>query len=172
MHFRTSIPHNTRNRDTWEDSLRPYGMTATPAVRRDRCNWSFGIQREISPNLAVEASYIANRGVWWNSPGLIDVNALTPQRLASFGLDITNSADQNSIKGTLADAGSRGFHGPYVGYPTNVSLAQSLRPFPQFTSITSLWSPLGNTWYDSLQVKGTKRFSHGLSFTSNFTWSK
>jgi hypothetical protein len=72
----------------------------------------------------------------------------------------------------LAAAASRGFQAPYAGYPTNVSLAQALRPFPQFTSITSLWSPLGNTWYDSLQVKVTKRYSYGLSFNTGFTWSK
>ena len=27
--------------------------------------WSIGLQREINRNLVVEASYVANRGVWW-----------------------------------------------------------------------------------------------------------
>jgi hypothetical protein len=134
--------------------------------------WSIGVQREIFQNLAVEVAYVGNRGVWWNSPGLIDVNALTPERIASVGLDLNSTADQNLLKGTLAAAASRGFKAPYVGYPTSVSLAQSLRPFPQFNSITSLWSPLGKTWYDSLQVKATKRLSYGLSFASTFTYSK
>ena len=57
-------------------------------------------------------------------------------------------------------------------YPLSATVAQSLRPFPQFASITSLFSPLGKSWYDSLQVKATKRYSFGLSFTSAFTWSK
>jgi hypothetical protein len=35
-----------------------------------------------------------------------------------------------------------------------------------------MWAPLGNNWYDSLQVKGTKRYSHGLDFTAAFTWAK
>jgi hypothetical protein len=157
-----------------------YAGKQAPAVWYDRnagrparqVQWSFGIQREFFQNLAVEVSYIGNRGAWWNSPGLIDVNALTPERLASFGLNVASSADQALLRGTLAAAAARGFKAPYAGYPTNVSLAQSLRPFPQFTSISSLWSPLGNTWYDSLQVKAAKRYSSGLSFTTGFTWSK
>ena len=36
----------------------------------------------------------------------------------------------------------------------------------------SRWSPLGNNWYDSLQVKVTKRHSHGLDGTLSFTWQK
>jgi hypothetical protein len=35
-----------------------------------------------------------------------------------------------------------------------------------------MWAPLGRTWYDSLQVKVTKRFSHNFDFTYNFTWQK
>src|ERR1700674_2982413 len=74
---------------------------------------------------------------------------------------------------TSATAAARGFNkAPYAGFPLTSPVAQSLRPFPQFGSITYLWSPLGKTWYDSLQVKVTQRFSHGLSFTSAFTWQK
>jgi Carboxypeptidase regulatory-like domain/TonB dependent receptor-like, beta-barrel len=157
-----------------------YAGKQAPAVFYDQnagrparqVQWSFGVQREIFQNLAVEVSYIGNRGVWWNSPGLVDVNALTPARIAAAGLDLANAADQSLLRGTLAAAASRGFKAPYAGYPTNVSLAQSLRPFPQFNSINSLWAPLGKTWYDSLQIKATKRLSSGLSFTSGFTWSK
>jgi hypothetical protein len=159
-----------------------YAGKQAPAVWYDRnagrparqLQWSLGIQREISQNLVVEVLYVGTRGVWWNSPGLIDVNALTPQRIASAGLDINSPADQALLRGQLGAAGAvaRGFKAPYAGYPTNVSLAQALRPFPQFTSITSLWSPLGKTWYDLLQLKATKRVSHGLSFTSALSWSK
>lgn len=35
--------------------------------------WSVGVQRELNRNLAVEASYVGNRGIWWNAPALIDV---------------------------------------------------------------------------------------------------
>ena len=137
--------------------------------------WSFGLQREINQNLVVEASYVANRGVWWPSPGLINVNATSLDRLAANHLDINNAADRSLLTARLSDpiAVQRGFSGrPYPGFPLTQTVAQALRPFPQFTTIANYWPPLGKTWYDSLQVKATKRYSHGLSLTSTFTWSK
>src|SRR4029077_6702882 len=38
--------------------------------------WSIGLQREISRNTVVEASYVGNRGAWWLSPNLAAYNAL------------------------------------------------------------------------------------------------
>jgi hypothetical protein len=35
-----------------------------------------------------------------------------------------------------------------------------------------LGPPMGKTWYDSLQTKATKRFSHGLAAQASFVWSK
>ncbi len=137
--------------------------------------WSIGLQRELARDLAVEANYVGNRGVWWNAPGLVDVNALSPQAINAAGLSLNNPADVQLLASPLnsALAISRGFNKPpFAGFPLAASVAQSLRPFPQFSSITALWAPDGNTWYDSLQAKATKRFSRGLQFSSVFTWSK
>jgi len=52
-------------------------------------------------------------------------------------------------------------------------VAQALRPFPEYNDALATWfSPLGNSWYDALQVKVNKRVTHGLQFTSNFTYQK
>jgi len=52
-------------------------------------------------------------------------------------------------------------------------VAQSLRPFPQFSSVlTPTGAAQGKTWYEALQVKATKRFSHGLDGTFTYTRSK
>lgn len=138
--------------------------------------WSIGLQREISRDLVVEASYVGNRGVWWTAPGLLDVNANRPDALLrNNGLDISTAADRTLLAATVASATAvaRGFNrAPYGGFPTGSTVAQSLRPYPQFGTIIALWSPIGNTWYDSLQVKINKRFSHGLSLTSAYTWQR
>ena len=159
-----------------------YATTQAPATWYDQnagrparqMQWSFGVQREISKDLAVEVNYVANRGVWWNAPGLIDVNALSIQRINALGLNLNNPADVTLLGSRLnsATAIQRGFGAPYAGFPLTATVAQSLRPFPQFSSITPLWAPDGNTWYDSLQAKATKRFSRGLQFTALFTWAK
>ena len=137
--------------------------------------WSIGIQREINRNLVVDANYVGNRGAWFQANSLIDLNALTPERLAAFGLDLRKADDRTLLTSQVgsAAAAARGFNRlPYPGFPTGQTVAQSLRPYPQFGGLGSRWSPLGNNWYDSLQVKVTKRYSHGLDFTSAFTWQK
>jgi hypothetical protein len=137
--------------------------------------WSIGLQRQLMRDLVVEASYVGNRGIWWQAPGLVDVNALTPRAISAAGLNINNPADVTLLQSPLnsALALSRGFGKvPFTGFPTTLSVAQSLRPFPQFSSISALWAPDGNTSYDSLQAKATKRLSHGLDGTVLFTWAK
>src|SRR5437867_2468505 len=59
--------------------------------------WSVGFQREIFQSLAVDLTYVANRGVWWQAPVLINWNANTPERLTSFGLDVNNAADRGLL---------------------------------------------------------------------------
>jgi hypothetical protein len=137
--------------------------------------WSAGIQREIFRNTAVEASYVGNRGAWWDAPGLLNINAVTPQILAAHGLSVTNPADQAILTSLLSSALAKqnGFSSPpYPGFPLTQTVAQSLRPYPQYTTVATYWDPLGKTWYDALQMKGTQRLRHGLSAVSTFTWSK
>ena len=154
------------------------------AARPGRQNqWSIGAQRELTPNTVVEASYVANRGVWWNGGTTTApvgpygfINQVSPQAFAAYGLSpYTNPADNLLLGQTLSNAAVIARVGnflPYPGYSTGNTLLNALRPFPQFSTIGVVNSPTGQTWYDSLQVKGTKRLSHGLQVNSTFTWSK
>jgi hypothetical protein len=137
--------------------------------------WNIGLQREIAKDLVVEAAYVANRGAWLELNSLRSINSLTAERLASFGLNLNNAADRALLRSRLdsSTAAQRGFNRPpYSGFPPGQTVAQSLRPFPQFGTISRLYSPMGASWYDSLQVKATKRLSHGLDFISTFSWQK
>lgn len=136
--------------------------------------WNISLQRELTKDLMVEAAYVGNRGAWETANGLVSLNALSPQRLAQFGL---NPTDPNTIsllgsKLSSPQAQAAGFRAPYAGYSLDNTVAQSLRPYPQFGNVGITWAPLGNSWYDALQLKVTKRMSHGLDLTASYTRSK
>ena len=161
----------------------PAGLTGPPVVVDQNAGrparqymWSIGIQREILPNLLVEASYVGNRGVWWYSAVTDNYNAISPQFLLSqYGLDVNSVADRTILTAPIGSAAAGRFQNklPYSGFPLTATVAQSLRPYPQFsTGLAPLYAPQGKTWYDSLQMKVTKRYSHGLDFTYTFTWQK
>jgi hypothetical protein len=147
--------------------------------------WSVGIQREVVRNIALEVSYIGNRGVWWQAGPLIDINSITPEYLKTkYNLDISNPADRQLLTTPLLTVRAKGpeyaarFPIPFTNFPIGTtlypgaSLLQAIRPIPQFTGINFVWAPLGKTWYDSLQLKLTKRFSHNLDVIYSFTYQK
>lgn len=137
--------------------------------------WNISLQRELRKDLVVEIAYVANRGVWLEANNLINHNAINPARLQALGLDLNNPADRQLLTSAIdsPQAASRGFTRPYAGFPGTATVAQSLRPFPQFNDRLAVrWAPVGNSWYDSLQVKLNKRYSHGLDLTAAFTWQK
>jgi hypothetical protein len=148
--------------------------------------WSFGVQHEVVPNLVVDASYVGNRGIWWptylGSP-LVNYNYLSTPLLNQYGLNLNNPADLQTLLAHIGTPQAGRFQGqlPFPNFPLNQTVAQALRPYPQFNTNCvgfstsgpcSINAPLGDTWYDALQVSATKRFSYGLQFNFGFTWSK
>ena len=135
--------------------------------------WSVGLQREVTRNTFVEASYVGNRGAWWLSTISNNYNAISANALQAAGLDINSAADRTILTSQITSAGAGRFQNklPYAGF--SGSVAQSLRPFPQFISgLSPIWAPQGRTWYDSLQAKVTQRVWHGLEAQYVFTWAK
>ncbi|HLK51710.1 MAG TPA: TonB-dependent receptor [Bryobacteraceae bacterium] len=164
--------------------------------------FSIGFQREITRNLVIEASYVGNRAVWLSAGvfgPLGYLSQISPQRYASFGLypypgtgpcasggsvcastTYNNYADYllmlqpiNSAPVVSAMA-ARGITNlsPYPGFPANNSLQSTLYPFPQYGNLAVSNSATGNSKYDSLQAKLTKRLSHGIQAGGSFTWGQ
>ncbi len=161
--------------------------------------FSFGFQREITPNLIVDVSYVANRAVWLMGLNTGFLSQLSPQTYAQYGLypypgtgpcasgggvcpstTYNNYADYLLTLQPLNSANVANFfaaHGshvpiPYNGFPLTSSLQSALYPFPQYGALNPSNSPIGRSKYDSLQVKATKRFSHGLQAGGAFTWGQ
>jgi Carboxypeptidase regulatory-like domain len=149
--------------------------------------WNITAQRTIGRDLAVEAGYVGNRGVWEVAgTSLAPENALSQSTLAALGIpssDFSNvtlatafntsiSALTTAEKQALAGVGLTQFL-PYGNFPQTQTVRQSVLPFPQYTGLMApLGGPLGKNWYDALQTKFTKRFSRGLTANANYTYSK
>jgi hypothetical protein len=145
----------------------------------------------VGAGTVVDVSYVGNRGVWWTAPLLAtsNYNALTPADIAKAGLNINSPTDMalltTPISSPLVQArfpslaiktlpsGLQTVPSVYAGFPATQQLGQALRPNPQWFGVPPfLGPPLGDTWYDSLQAKVTKRYSHGLDVQYAFTWQK
>lgn len=137
-------------------------------------NFSAGIQREIMRNLVAEISYVGNRGAWWQANSLVNDKAITPAMLSQFGLDINSATDRALLALPIGSpqAAARGLFKPYANFPSTQTVKQAISPYPEYTSMLRLWVPIGDTWYDSMQITLNKRFSHGLDFQGSYTWSK
>jgi hypothetical protein len=135
---------------------------------------NIGIQRSLTKDMTLEADYVGARGTQFEANNLINVNQVTPQILAAHGLDVTTTAAQNLLRSTMASSAvaAAGFTVPYAGFPTGQTLAQALKPYPQFSSVGIARAMVGNYWYDSLQVKLQRRMSKGLWVLGTYTWSK
>jgi hypothetical protein len=64
---------------------------------------------------------------------------------------------------------------PGVGLPYAIylgTISQMLRPFPQYSNVTSTYGNLGNSHYNSLQAVVRKTLSSGMTFMVNYTLAK
>ncbi|MBI3696697.1 MAG: TonB-dependent receptor [Acidobacteria bacterium] len=138
----------------------------TTLIRRDGArvpytqNFSFGLQYQLPRSTALEVSYIGNKGTRLLSPGLDDLNQVPVSALA-LGDKLLDPLSANPSAAPL----------PYAGF--NGTLAQALRPFPQFQGVgQGQWANFGTSRYDSLQILASRHFTRGLALLAAYTWSK
>ena len=120
--------------------------------------YSLNLQREINKFL-IDVDYQGNRGYRLNST--VDINQVNPSYL------YLGSLLSQSI--TAPGVVAAGFKAPYPNFTG--TLAQALRPFPQFLNVFSRNSGQGQTWYDSATFKVQRRFGN-WQFTASYVRSK
>ncbi len=129
-------------------------------------SWNVSIQREVGWNSVVETNYTGSRGTHLFLP-ITTLTPLDPQYW-SMGRTALNAAVPNPFYGLITDPLATALNGP------TVQRFRLLRPMPQFNgaNLGTSEPPLGDSSYHALQVKWDKRFSHGFSMLSHYTWSK
>lgn len=122
-------------------------------------NWNLGIQYELPWETKLEANYVGNKGTRLNrSYYKRYLNQVDPRYLSLGNTLVEKIADHPEIPL------------PYPGFEGTV--AQALRPFPQYYGISTHRLVDGSSNYHSLQVTVTKRSHHGLNFLAAYTFSK
>jgi hypothetical protein len=124
---------------------------------------NFSIQRELPGNMLLEGAYIGNLSHHISSNGLEQINQLNYAKYGSLGPLL------GQLVGSPA-ANAAGITAPFPGFVGTV--AQALRPYPQYQGINGITSMIGNSTYHAAQFKVQKRYSSGLSFLVGFTISK
>ena len=134
--------------------------------------YNVALQREIIRGLTIEGAWVGNRGVWLQGT-MYPLNSVNPEILAAHGLSLANAANRTLLSSQIGSAAVKtaGFSLPFANYPPSTTLTNALRPFPQFGSMTAT-SPVGNSWYDSLQTKLNMRLKYGFSALATYTWQK
>jgi outer membrane receptor protein involved in Fe transport len=131
-------------------------------VPSNRQEWNFTIQRQLGSSWLVDAAYVGAKGTHLAS-SIFNLNQVDPSFLRLGDL-LTRPITDPAVA-------AAGFRAPYPGFTG--SLAQALRPFPQYLTVDQLRSSnVGNSTYHSFQTKVEKRFSSGLFVLANYTWSK
>jgi hypothetical protein len=132
-------------------------------------NWSFGVQQDLGHGMVLEVAYVGNvahriansntLGQTGNAFGN-DVNAVAP--LTTW--TPAGGAVKKYLDPTSSGAGTGAF------YSTNLIRALS-GGYAGFGGVYA-YTFIEESYYDALQTSLNKRFSKGLQFGVNYTWSK
>src|SRR4029077_19279562 len=122
----------------------------TPTVQE----WNFIVEQQISSNTALRLAYVGSFG--YHGLLSIDPNSI-PAQVCSDPGGCTAGGTPGTARSTVPQ-GSR-----------YIPIATRRNPY---LSGGFFWFTEGNSSYNALQMEETRRFSRGLQFRANYTWSK
>jgi hypothetical protein len=123
--------------------------------------WNASVQRELTSNIAVEVAYVGSKITHVGIPDS-NLNQLTVEQLGQ-GSSLLQRVP-NPFFGTIPRSSS-------LGDPT-IPVAQLLKPYPQYTTVSLYRNNVGTTLYNGFYLKLEQRFSRGLSYLVSYTRSK
>ncbi len=128
----------------------------TPTIQE----WNLSVEQQLSRNTSLRVAYVGSFGV--HEFLSIDSNSIPAQICGSATCNaggVATLASFNNVAPTVPQ-GTLYIPGPGAKRPN------------QFLSGGFFWLTEGNSSYNALQADVTHRFSNGLEFRGNYTWSK
>jgi carboxypeptidase family protein/TonB-dependent receptor-like protein len=140
--------------------------------------WNLNVQRELPAGITVEAAYAGSSGMGLRSGGT-DINQLSPAALAMASRLVSGP------NGNIVPAGNLTVPNPFLALPVDqrppassilgaptVTVAQLLRPYPQFGNVVSYTANESHSSYHSFQLTVARRFNSSLTFSAAYSFSK
>jgi hypothetical protein len=141
--------------------------------------WTAQIQQQVSNSMVMNIGYVGSHTYHlgtWSKPNALNPPAIQAKygaAAAAVGVPL-NELLTLSINDPRAAAA--GITPPWPGFAAalgdSATVAQALRPFPQYGSMDHPLNPIGSNSYNGLQTSLQKRFSQGLTFLLSYTFSK
>jgi hypothetical protein len=122
--------------------------------------WNLAVQREITTNTSVEVAYVGSKITHVGIPDT-NINQLSADQLA-LGTALTARV-ANPFFGVIPRSSS-------LGDPT-ITVAQLLKPFPQYTTVSLYRNNVGTTFYQGVTARVEQRLARGLSYSVAYTRS-
>jgi hypothetical protein len=158
-----SLANNTWGPVSWDPDGGRVGYTQ---------QWNLNFQYELPGQMVIDLGYVGSKSTGTQANELRQLLQVRPEVLA-LGDILGQWVDrQEAIPAAAVAMGARY---PFKTPGEFVPVQQTLQPFPQvpyWSAIYSWNSPLGFGTYHALQAQLNKRYSNGLEFLSNYTFSK
>src|SRR5687767_10849084 len=143
--------------------------------------WTISMQREVRPGMTVEVDYNGSRGTRLQA-NLLNLNQVPLSKVNDLIARVGTTqaiAILNSQVGS-ATANAAGITAPYPNFTnpafqTTRSVAQALRPYPQYGTINTTNSggdKTGESMYHAAVLKLTQRMTQGFLFQGSYTFSR
>lgn len=149
------------------------GLDATRAPESN--TWTFNVQHQLTSNLVLEAGYNGSAGSHLPA-NLLSINQVPTSVLNSLISQYGNTQALALLRANITSSTAQqvGIRSPYAGFTGTV--AQALRPFPQYLNIITgtqgNGDKSGHSTYHAFVLKADRRFSKGLTFQWNYLFSK
>jgi hypothetical protein len=134
--------------------------------------WNANFQYQLPAQFVLDLGYVGSKTTGFNDNQLARLNQVHSNVLSLGTMLSQTVTSQAQIPAAALALGARY---PYATPGRAVSISQTLEPYPQVLNgggVDSYQTPLGFGTFHSLQISLNKRFSHGLSVISNYTFSK